>query len=137
MADTVRTVDYFALDVPQRAGKGAELLGALARGGVNLLAVHAFPSARAAQVDLVPQDPRALARAARRAGLRLGRPKKAFLVQGDDRIGAVGRVLAKLGDAGINVKATTALAAGRGRYGAILWVKPADVRRAARALDAK
>lgn len=38
---------------------------------------------------------------------------------------------AKLGDAKSNVTATSAIA---GRFGAMLWVKPRDVKRAAKAL---
>lgn len=42
----------------------------------------------------------------------------------------------KLGEARINVTAVGAVAAGRRRYGAILWVKSRDVRRAAEILGA-
>jgi hypothetical protein len=49
----------------------------------------------------------------------------------------VHRHLQKLGDAGINVTAADAVAAGKGRYGMILWVKQRDYVRAARALGAR
>jgi hypothetical protein len=49
----------------------------------------------------------------------------------------VHRHLQKLGDAGINVTAADAVSAGRGRYGMILWVKPRDYARAAKALGAR
>jgi hypothetical protein len=42
----------------------------------------------------------------------------------------------KLADAKLNVTAIDALVAGPGRYGAILWVAPRDVTRAARTLGA-
>ncbi len=41
---------------------------------------------------------------------------------------------AKLADPRINVTAAIATAAGAGRFGAILWVEPRDVKRAAKAL---
>jgi hypothetical protein len=44
--------------------------------------------------------------------------------------------VSKLADAGVNITALDAVAAGEGRYGAILWVKPAEVRKAAKALGA-
>ena len=44
--------------------------------------------------------------------------------------------MAKLGAAKINVTAVSAVTAGMGRYGAILWVKPRDVNKAAAALGA-
>ena len=61
-------------------------------------------------------------------------PKKAFVIEGDDRVGALTDSFAKLGEAKINVTATSAIVAGAGRFGAILWVKPRDVKRAAKAL---
>jgi len=76
-------------------------------------------------------------RAARKNGWRLSRAKRGFLVQGRDRIGAVHRQLQKLGARKVNVVAADAVAAGRGRYGMILWVRPKDYARAARALGAR
>jgi hypothetical protein len=137
MAEKVSEASYFRVMLPQRARAGAELLGALAAAGVNLRAVHAFPVGRRAQVDLVPDDAAVFRRAARGAGVRVGAPKRCFLVTGDDRVGAVARVMERLGAAGINVTATTALAAGGGRYATILWVKPAAQRSAARALGVR
>jgi predicted amino acid-binding ACT domain protein len=61
----------------------------------------------------------------------------AFLVQGQDRPGVIAGIVSKLADAGVNITALDAVAAGEGRYGAILWVKPAEVRKAAKALGAK
>jgi hypothetical protein len=42
--------------------------------------------------------------------------------------------MARLADAKVNVTSLQAISAGGGRYGAILWVKPRDVRKAAKAL---
>jgi len=44
--------------------------------------------------------------------------------------------IARLGASGINVTATSAVRSGPGRYGALLWVKPKDVRKAAETLGA-
>ena len=63
-------------------------------------------------------------------------PKRALLVAGDDRPGVVGELMQTLADAKINVTALDAVCAGAGRYGAILWVAPRDVTRAARTLGA-
>lgn len=63
-------------------------------------------------------------------------PKTGFLIQGEDRPGAVAELIAKLAEAKINVTAYDAVAAGEGRYGALLWVKPQDVQKAARVLGA-
>jgi hypothetical protein len=57
-------------------------------------------------------------------------------IQGEDQPGAVAQLLGKLSAAGINITSVQAVAAGAGVYGGLLWVKAADVRKAARALGA-
>jgi hypothetical protein len=136
MADTIRTVEYFYVQAPSKPGVGASLLAELRNAGVNLVAFSGFPSGRGAQIDFVPEDPRAFRAAARKAKWKVVGPKRAFLVEGDDRQGAVADTMAKLGAAKINVTAIDAVCAGAGRYGAILWVAPRDVTRAAKALGA-
>jgi hypothetical protein len=88
------------------------------------------------QIDLVPEDPDALKHSAEQLGTPLSEAKRAFLVQGDDRVGAVADTTARLAQAGINVTAAAATAAGSGRYGMILWVAAADYERAADVLGA-
>ncbi len=138
MADRVRKVNYVYLTVPNRAGQGAKVLSELADAGVNLLAYSGFPAGKGkAQLDLVPENMAALRRVARKKGWRLSKLKKGFLVQGNDDIGAVYRHIKKLAANKINVTAADAVAAGKRRYGMILWVKPKDYNRAARVLRAK
>lgn len=137
MANRIRKVDYFKTMTPNRRGQGARLLGMLREEGVNLLALLAFPERGGSQVDLVPENRTALRQAARRAGVRLSARQTVFLLEGTDRTGAVVPVLDRLAAAGINVTAVAAARAGGGRYGALLWVKPRDVAKAARLLKAK
>lgn len=138
MASTVRQVDYFYVEAPNRPGEAARLLGQLTEAGVNLLAFTGFPTrGRRSQIDFVPDDPRAFRRVARAAKWKLTGPKRAFLIEGDDRAGVLAGIMSRLAEAKINVTAVDAACAGKERYGAILWVKPADVRRAAKALRAK
>ena len=137
MADTVRRVEYHYVTVPDTAGEGDRILSALKERGVNLLAYLGFPvEGRESQIDLVPEDPASFRQAAERAGLTLSEAKLAFLVQGDDRVGAVADTTARLAEANINVTAAAATSAGSGRYGMILWVAPADYERAAGVLGA-
>lgn len=137
MADIVRKVAYFALDVPNKPGEGARILGALAGAGVNLFAFSGFPNGRKSQLDIIPEDVNVFKKAARLAKI-ITRPQKfGFLIQGSDRKGAVAGILQKLSDKDINVTAIDAVSAGKGRYAAILWVKPQDVNRAAKALGAQ
>jgi len=137
MASKVRKIDYFAMNVPNRRGEAARILDSLREEGVNLLAFTGFPDKRGAQVDFVPENTAAFKAAARRAKLPVRAKKSGFLVQGDDRPGALSRVLDKLAEARINVTAVEAVCAGKDRFGALLWVKQKDVTKAKRALGAR
>ena len=137
MPDTVRRVHYFTTTVPDRPGQTFKVLAALVSGGVNLLACSGTTRGRRAQIDVVPDNTRSFAAAARKAGLLFSEKKSGFLVQGEDRPGALAENLKTLAEAGINVVAVDGLTAGHGRWGAIIWVGDADVRRAGRLLRAK
>jgi hypothetical protein len=138
MADSVRKVRYSYVMVPNRPGKGAAVLLRLREAGVNLVAYSGFPAPGGkAQIDLVTDDLAGLRRVAKKSGWRLSALKKGFLFQGDDRVGTVHRHLAKLAKAKVSVVASDAVAAGKGRYGMILWVKAKDYAKAARALGAR
>lgn len=137
MADSVRKVQYGYVMVPNRPGQGAKVLAALRDAGVDLQAYSGFPGSKGAQIDVVTGNMNGLRRVARENGWKLSAVKKGFLVQGQDRLGAVHRHLARLAERKVNVVAADAVAAGRGRYGMILWVRPKDYARAARALGAR
>jgi len=100
------------------------------------VAFSGFPKGRKSQLDFVPSDPAAFRQAAKRAKWKMVGPKTCFVIQGEDRVGALADILAKLADAKINVTATDAICTGDGRFGVLLWVKPRDVSRAAKALGA-
>ncbi len=138
MADRVRKINYLYVTVPNRAGQGAKVLGELKKAGVSLLAYSGFPGrAGKAQLDLAVEHPAVVRRIAKRNGWTLSEIKKAFLAQGDDKVGAVHRHVERLAALGISVVAADAVSAGGGRYGMILWVKPKDHNRAAKALRAR
>ncbi len=137
MADEIRQVDYYYVTVPDKPGEAHRVLAVLQQAGINLVAFSAFPrGARKSQVDFIPADSAAFVKAAKGAKLGLSKKKSGFLIQGEDRPGAVAEVLGKLAEAGINVTAMQALCGGSGRYGGLLWVKPPDLRKAAKALGA-
>ncbi len=134
MADLITTAQYFKVQVPDKPGEVAKLLAPLREANVNLLALYAFPRNRRTQVDFVPEDPAAFTRVGKQARWKLQGPKTCFLVEGEDRPGALAEVTARLGKARINMTAINGRAAGHGRYGALLWVKSRDVKKAAKAL---
>jgi hypothetical protein len=135
MADTVRLVEYYYIQVPDKPGEGIKALRHLQGAGVNLLAFHAFPAGRRAQLDFIPSTPASLASAARAAKWKLVGPKKAFLITGDDRTGALVDHYQRLADAKVNVTAADAVSSD-GRYAAVIWVGARDVRKATKALGA-
>jgi hypothetical protein len=136
MADTIRLVEYFYMTAPDKPGEGARTLNTLKEAGVNLVAFSAFPEGRRAQFDFIPADAAAFKQTAKQAKWKVVGPKRGFLVQGDDRVGAVADLLARLGAAKINVTAIDAVTVTDGRYGAIFWVAPKDVKKAAALLGA-
>jgi hypothetical protein len=137
MDDSVQKVNYCYAKVSKRPGQGAKILAALAKAGVNLDAFSGFPRKKAgAQLDFVTTEMPALRRAAKKNGWNLSPVKKAFLITGVNKAGAVHYHVQKLADAGISITAADAVCAGMDRYGMILWVKPRDYKRAAKALGA-
>ena len=137
MADTIRTAQYFKTETPDKPGEFARALTFLREAGVNLLAFAGFPRGRRDQLDFVPSDPGAFKAAAKVAKWKIKGPKTCFLVEGDDRPGALTDLLKRLAEARINVTAIDAVCAGAGRYGALFWVKPRDVKKVAKVLGAQ
>jgi hypothetical protein len=135
MAETVKIVEYYYATVSDRPGEARRLLEHLSEKGVNLIAFTAFPvGGSMSQLDFFAEDSQLLQDAAADAGIELVGPKKAFLIQGEDRIGCLHDHHLKLANANVNVHAANGVVSGSGKYGYILWVKPEDLRRAAEAL---
>ena len=134
MADVIRTAQYFKVQIADKPGTLAGILAPLREAGGNLLAVHAFPRSRRTQVDVVPEDPAAFKAIAKAHKLKIQGPKMCLLVDGDDRPGALADLTDRLRLAKINIISVTGLCAGQGRFGAILWVKPGDVKKTAKVL---
>jgi hypothetical protein len=137
MAVEIRRIDYYYAIVPDKPGEGARILSALHQAGINLIGFSGFPAgARKAQLDFLPENSAAFAKAARSAGLKLSKKKAGLLIQGEDQPGAGAEIFGKLAAAGVNVTSLQAVSAGAGRFGGMLWVKAADMRKAVKALGA-
>jgi prephenate dehydratase len=134
---SIRKASYYSMKVPQRPGAGAQVLAQLKAAKVNLLAFTGFPASGGAQVDFIPQDNARFMKAARKAKLKLSARKTVFLVQGNDKVGALTQALGKLAKARINLVSLQAVTAGKRRFGAMFWVKAKDVAKASRALKAR
>jgi len=137
MNASIRTVDYFYATVEDRPGEACKLLAQLASAEVSLLAFSAVPTGpEHTQLVLFPESVSGLARAAEEGGFLITGPQRAFLIQGDDRLGALVEIHQKLCDAHINVYASSGVTDGRGGYGYVLYVRPDDFSAAAEVLSA-
>jgi len=131
----VRPVDYFSGTVASDAQQAHEWLSGIADAGVNLLAFCAVPSSSGhTQLTLFPDDSDRFLEAIQDGPLEFEGPQKAFLVQGDDRLGAAAQVYGLLAGAGVDVYSATGVTDGRGGFGYVIYVRPADFERARQAL---
>jgi len=135
MSSSIRRADYFYASVTDRPGEAYKILSTLADLGINLLAFTAVPiGPNRTQLALFPADTLKMQDAAKKAGLRLDGPHRALLVQGDDELGALAGVHARLYEANVNVYASSGVADGKGCYGYVVYVRPDEYERAASAL---
>ena len=135
MAFTIRRVDYFYAWVEDQPGEAYKLLSVLAEVGVNLLAFTAIPvGPMRTQLTIFPADTLKMADAAEKGNVALDGPHRALLVQGDDKLGVLADVHAKLFQAGVNVSASSGVTDGRGSYGYIIYIRPEQFDKAAEAL---
>ena len=136
MAFQIRRTSYYYTMVKDEPEAAYRILAQLAERGINLLAFSAVPIGPSrAQLALFPEDDGSLVKAAKDAGLVLDGPHHALLVQGDDELGALASVHARLFEAGIDVYASTGVADGRGSYGYVVYVREEQFENAAKALD--
>lgn len=137
MSDSVRKVHYYSTTVSNRPGEAFRVLSTLVSAGINLLACAGHSTGRRSRIDVVPDDERRFSAAAKKARLLFSQKKAGFLIQGDDRPGALADNMKQLADHGINVASVEGVTAGKGRWGAIVWVDPKDLARAGKVLRAK
>jgi hypothetical protein len=135
MISSVKDVEYFSIVVADKPGEARKLLEFLSEKSVNLLALTAFPLGEGeSRIDFFPEDPAPLRQAAEDAEVPLVGPKRAFLIQGEDKIGALYDFHLKLSNARINIRACNGVVDGTGRFGYVIWVDPADYEEASRVL---
>ena len=137
MAATIRRVAYCSVVVEDRPGEAFRVLSRMATSGINLLAFHAIPLGMAkTQLVLFPDEMDDLAAVAEKEAWSLAPPQHAFLIQGDDRLGALVDWHRALAEHSINVVSSSGVADGRGGFSYILYVRHEDVDRAGALLGA-
>jgi hypothetical protein len=135
MAIRIRRASYFYLTVDDVPGEAYRVLSRLSQLGVNLLAFTGVPvGPQRTQMSVFPEDAAQLQKAAKNAGLPLDGPHPAFLVQGDDELGALADVHERLYEAHVNVYASAGVTDGQGTFGYVLYVRPDRYEEAATAL---
>jgi hypothetical protein len=135
MSANIYSVDYYYTTVEDAPGQGCKFLEMLAQEDVNLLAFNAFPVGRdRTQLVIYPLNSTWLGDLARHQGLRLVGPHHAFMVHGDDELGALVGIHQKLCDAEINISSSNGISDGRGGYRYIMHVHPDDYERSLKVL---
>ena len=134
----VRRAEYFYTTVTEESGEALGLLTLLAEKGINLLAFTAVPvGPNRTQLTIFPEDVAKAVSEAKRAQLPLDGPYAALLVQGQDALGALAELHAKLYEAKVDVYASSGVADGRGGYGYVIYVRGQDYDAALKALGVR
>jgi hypothetical protein len=137
MALTVRNAEYFYIRIEDSPEKAYELLAQLASAEVNLLAFSAVPfGPNYLELTIFPDRSDTFVRLAGKLGWAVVGPQHAFLVQGDDNLGALADIQRMLNEADVEIYASSGVTDGSGRYGYLIYFKEEDQARAARALGA-
>jgi hypothetical protein len=137
MALTVRNAEYFYIRIEDSFEKAYEHLAQLASAEVSLLAFSAVPfGPNYVELTIFPDRSDAFIQLAKRLGWVVAGPQHAFLVQGDDHLGALADIQRMLLEADVEIYASSGVTDGSGRFGYVIYFKESDHARAARALGA-
>ena len=135
MGLSIKRVNYYHTTIEDHHGKGYWLLELFRQKGINLQAFVAFPRGGGkSQIDFVVDDIEKLRQVAILANIELVGPKRGFMAQGEDEVGAIVDLHQKLTAAAINIHAGCGLSAGEGRFSYLFWVKSDDYETAAATL---
>ena len=131
----ISKVEYFHTTVADQPGEAYRFLSQLAGLGISLQAFTAVPvGPSVTQLTIFPADPAQLRNEAIKIGLHLDGPHKAFLVQGDDELGALAEIHRKIFEADVNVYSASGVTDGQGSFGYVVYIKSNDFDKAAAAL---
>jgi len=135
MSYRIRRINYFYVSVRDEIGQAYQILQQLAGLGINMLAFAAVPTGPDnVQMTIFPEDSRKLLSVAKKSGMALIGPHSAFLVHGEDELGALVEVHRLLYQVKINVYSSNGVTDGKGSYCYIIYVRPEDYERAAESL---
>ena len=137
MSLNVRSVAYFYIRIADSRDRAYELLAQLASEDVNLLAFSAVPfGPNHVELTVFPDSSDRFIQLGEKLGWMIVGPQHAFLVQGDDSLGALADIQRMLSEADVKIYASSGVTDGSGRFGYVIYFKEEDRERAARALGA-
>src|ERR1700690_3377639 len=118
MALTVRNAEYFYIRIKDSPENAYELLARLASEEVSLLAFSAVPfGPNHVELTIFPDRSDAFMQLAKKAGWVVTGPQHAFLVQGDDHLGALADIQRMLLEADVQIYAASGVTDGSGHFG--------------------
>jgi hypothetical protein len=120
MAEKIHLVEYYHATVHDKPGEAYHMLSEMGPDRTQLV--------------IFPQNAEKLVRVAAKTGIVLSGPHQAFLIQGDDELGALADIHRRLFDAKVNVYASNGVSDGRGGFGYVVYVRTEDVDKASQAL---
>jgi len=133
---TVQRVTFFKARIEDRPGALLATLKDLKEKNLGLAGVWASPGEPGwSDLYIIPKDPKKVGNYWRSASV-LAEEGTAFFVKGTDKTGALVKTLQAIGQAGVNLIRTHALAVG-GKYGTFLFVGQDDIDKTTKALGAK
>ena len=136
MSTQIRKVDYFYTSIKDEPGEAYKVLSILEQSGINLLAITAVPTGPdKTQLTIFPEENNMLTSEAKKIGMKLEGPHHAFLIQGDDELGALATIHEKLYKSNVNIYASMGITDGKGGYGYLLYIRPDQYDTASKALN--
>jgi hypothetical protein len=137
MSLNVRSVEYFYIRIQDSRDEAYALLAQLASEEVSLLAFSAVPfGPDHMELTIFPDRTDKFIQLAGKLGWDVAGPQHAFLVQGDDQLGALADIQRMLLEADVKIYASSGVTDGAGRYGYVIYFREDDYIRATRALGA-
>ena len=129
MGHTIRQVTAAVMQVDDEVGVLHSVLCVLRDAGVNMLAISS-QRRQGTALMAISEDIDAIRKLASQSGVHL-QTRPVFLIEGNDRVGALCDITKSVADAGINIEDVAALSASR-RYAAVLTFADADLEAAAK-----
>jgi prephenate dehydratase len=131
----VRRVRFFKAHIPNKPGSLLSMMKRLKERGLGLCGLWGYSTSGSnAEIYVVPKNPARLRSFWASEGI-LEEEGVGLWLTGTDRIGALNKSLNALARAGVNIESIDAICVG-GAFGSFVWIDPAMIEKATRAMNA-